>query len=229
MKILVVEDNPRLAERIKHKLHRLHSIDLEDNGHAAIEKAKQVEYDVIVLDLGLPDMSGEQVCKLLRDHEIMTPILILTAIDTFESKVTLLDIGADDYLTKPFDSSELRARITALARRRTRHKPQKIISYYDMNIDLDQRKVTRNNITIELRRKEFDILVYLITNQGRILTRDMIMNHAWDGDKISWNSTIDVHIKHLRDKIDRPFNSQIIKTAYGIGYKVDTEALTTHA
>lgn len=228
MKLLVVEDNPRLAERIKHKLHKIHSIDIEDNGHAAIEKSKQVEYDVIILDLGLPDMSGQEVCRLLRLSGITAPILILTAVDELDSKVRLLDIGADDYLTKPFDSNELRARIAALARRKSRHNPRKIISYLDLIIDIEQRKVSRAGIDIILRRKEFDILEYLISNSGRILTRDMIMNHAWDGDKLSWNSTIDVHIKHLRDKIDRPFNVAIIKTAYGLGYRVDALDTVSH-
>jgi len=222
MKLLVVEDNPRLAERIKHKLKRIYAIDVAETAHDSLEKVKDIEYDVILLDLGLPDMSGLEVCKQLRIAKINTPILILTGVDDMDTRVSLLNSGADDYVTKPFHSEELLARISALARRRARNAPRTIIHYQDLIIDIEERKVTRAGAEIYLRRKEFDILEYLVTNKGRVLTRDMIMNHVWDGDRVSWNSTIDVHIKHLRDKVDRPFASAIIKTAYGLGYRVDS-------
>lgn len=222
MKILVIEDNPRLADRIQRKLRNKFNLDFVENGHEAIESAKATSYDIILLDLGLPDLSGLEVCILLRKHQVLAPILVLTGTDEIASKVELLNNGADDYVTKPFDSDELIARVSALARRRFRHKPRKIINYLDLTMDLEQREVKRAGEEIVLRRKEFDILEYLLLNQGRVLTRDMIMNHAWDGDKVTWNSTIDVHIKHLRDKVDKPFGKNIIKTAYGLGYKVDS-------
>jgi len=221
MKLLIVEDNPRLAERIKDKLKNKYNVDLAETGQRAIEMALAMDYGVIVLDIGLPDISGYEVCAALRESEVQTPILILTGIDEIETRVQLLSKGADDYVTKPFNTDELRARIAALGRRRTIRTMQPLITYSDLVINLDQRKVLRGGIEIDLRRKEFDILEYLISNSGRILTRDMILNHAWDADKVGWTSTVDVHIKHLRDKIDKPFNSQIIKTAYGIGYRVD--------
>jgi DNA-binding response OmpR family regulator len=183
--------------------------------------AKEIQYGVILLDIGLPDISGIEVCKSLRKMKIDIPILILTGIDDMDTRVLVLECGADDYVTKPFNSDELKARIIALSRRRTRRPPESILEYKDLRMNLGQRTVHRNGQVIALRRKEFDILEYLISNQGRVLTRDMIMNHAWDADKISWNSTIDVHIKHLRDKIDKPFDESIIKTSYGLGYKID--------
>ena len=224
MKLLVVEDNARLSERIFDRLHGQHSIDIVETGHEVLIKTKSVKYGVILLDLGLPDMSGLEVCKRLRASQIDTPILILTGTNDMVVRVELLNQGADDFMTKPFDANELRARINTLGRRRERQPLQKTIEYADLVIDLDQRQVFRSGNQIDLRRKEFDILEYLVSNNGRVLTRDMIMNHVWDDNKSTWHSTIDVHIKHLRDKIDKPYGEPIIKTAYGLGYRVDSKA-----
>jgi DNA-binding response OmpR family regulator len=221
MKLLVVEDNTRLSERIFERLHKQHSIDIVETGHEVLVKTKVVKYGVIILDLNLPDMSGLEVCKRLRASSIDTPILVLTGENDMSIRIELLNQGADDFMTKPFDASELRARVSTLGRRRDRQPPRKLIEYSDLLIDLDQRRVYRSGDLIELRRKEFDILEYLVSNSGRVLTRDMIMNHVWDDNKATWHSTIDVHVKHLRDKIDKPYNFPIIKTAYGLGYKVD--------
>jgi two-component system copper resistance phosphate regulon response regulator CusR len=134
----------------------------------------------------------------------------------------MLDLGADDYLCKPFDVQELRARIQALGRRRSKPKVSQVIRYQDLEIDTMTHTVIRNGNTIILRRKEFEILEYLANNQGRIVTRKMIMDHVWNADTKSWLNTVDVHIKHLRDKIDRPFEVAYIKTAYGLGYKLES-------
>jgi DNA-binding response OmpR family regulator len=221
MKLLIVEDNARLAERIDQRLKKTYNIDVAGTGQDAVKQAGRIEYGVIVLDIGLPDISGYEVCKTLRENNIQTPILILTGEDNMETRVKLLESGADDYVTKPFDIDELKARIGALGRRRSRQPLNPIIKYGDLVIDTNQRKVHRNGTLLALRRKEFDILEYLVSNSGRVLTREMIMNHAWDANKVSWTSTVDVHIKHLRDKVDKPFATQIIKTAYGLGYRVD--------
>lgn len=221
MKLLLVEDNERLVGRIKQQLEKSYLIDVASTGEEALEKIQKIDYTVILLDLGLPDMNGREVCRTVRELRVKTPILILTGEDDVTSRVQLLDYGADDYLAKPFDSEELRARIAALARRAPLRQAKPAIRYQDLIIDVDQRKVYRAGTYIPLRRKEFDILEYLVTNKGRVLTREMIINHAWDGTKTSWNSTVDVHIKHLRDKIDRPFPTSLIKTAYGLGYRVD--------
>ena len=222
MKILLIEDNAPLADRIKQQLvnQRL-LVDAVSTGEEALECVKKISYSAIILDLGLPRMSGDAVCKKIRSDGNKTPILILTGTDIMKVRVQLLDTGADDYLTKPFDSDELRARVAALVRRQPLPHREPVIRYGDIIIDTEQRSVHRNGVPILLRRKEFDILEYLVNNSGRILTREMITNHVWDVSKGKWNITVDVHIKHLRDKLDRPFDSQYIKTAYGLGYKVE--------
>lgn len=221
MKLLFIEDNQRLAEVIRSHLSGLYVIDMVHTGEEGIDKASSNSYSVIVLDLKLPDMTGLDVCKTLRGAEIETPVLILTANDDTESKVELLNSGADDYLTKPFNINELKARITALSRRQPRAYNHSTLTLHDLVIHTNERKVYRDGVLIPLRRKEFDILTYLVNNRGRVLTRQMILGHAWDANKDTWNSTVDVHIKHLRDKIDRPFKTPLIKTAYGVGYVID--------
>ena len=222
MKILLIEDNAPLADRIKQQLvNQRFLVDAVSTGEEALECVKKISYSAIILDLGLPRMSGDAVCKKIRSDGNKTPILILTGTDIMKVRVQLLDTGADDYLTKPFDSDELRARVAALVRRQPLPHREPVIRYGDIIIDTEQRSVHRNGVPILLRRKEFDILEYLVNNSGRILTREMITNHVWDVSKGKWNITVDVHIKHLRDKLDRPFDSQYIKTAYGLGYKVE--------
>lgn len=222
MKILLVEDNLSLADRIKqHLVDKHYIVDSVSSGEEALERVKHINYATIILDLGLPNMSGDDVCKSIRHAGVESPILILTGTDIVDIKVKLLNLGADDYVTKPFDSEELRARVAALARRQptARQKPQ--LKFGDLIIDIEQRKVYRQGIEIDLRRKEFDILTYLVHHNGRVLTREMILNHVWNSDKNGLANTVDVHIKYLRDKIDRPFGSHFIKTEYGLGYKVD--------
>lgn len=225
VKVLVVEDNQQVAERIKTALSRRFVIDVVETGQEAIEciqRATSAEYSVIVLDLGLPDMTGLEVCQRIRRQKCATPILILTGIASADSTVQLLDAGADDYLTKPFNGDELRARLMALVRRTAPAFTGEFITFGDLQIDLVQHQVRRAGKLVPLPRKEFDILQYLIVNQGRAVTRAMIMDHAWTNGHDSWHGTVDVHIKRLRDKIDRPFDKPIIKTAHGVGYMVDS-------
>jgi len=221
MKLLLVEDNTRLAERISYHLRASYIVDVAESGKDAIDKASRIEYGVILLDLGLPDMNGFDVCLKMRELNINIPILVLTGNSDIQDRVKLLNGGADDYVTKPFNTDELRARIAAVGRRQMRNQMRSLITYRDLTMDIDHHKVSRSGQSIILRRKEFDILEYLIINKGRIMTRDMIMDHVWSSHTNSWTTTIDVHIKHLRDKVDRPFNMPYIKTAYGLGYKVD--------
>jgi DNA-binding response OmpR family regulator len=221
MKLLLVEDNQRLSERISYHLKKTHVIDVVDSGEDALDRLRAIEYDVIILDLGLPGMSGLDVCKNMRDLNFNNPILVLTGKSDIQERILLLNAGADDYVTKPFNTDELKARIAAVGRRQTRSHVKPIIKYRDIIMNIDQHRVSRSGAEVNLRRKEFDILQYLINNQGRIMTRSMIMDHVWSSQSNSWTSTIDVHIKHLRDKIDRPFEEQYIKTAYGLGYRIE--------
>jgi two-component system OmpR family response regulator len=166
-------------------------------------------------------MNGYDICRAIRMAQVDTPIIILTGSADVTSRVTLLNAGADDYLTKPFSVAELRARLAAILRRPPATAAHDTFSILDLTLDPFSRHVERNGVPILLRRKEFDILEYLLRNRGRPVTRAMILDHAWDGSKDTWNNTVDVHIKHLRDKIDRPFGTPLIKTAYGIGYMID--------
>lgn len=221
MKILLIEDNLRLAERIKYYLGKEFIVDVVHTGEEGKTKALSTFYAAILLDLNLPDIHGHDVCRELRKAQLTTPILVISGIKESDSRVSLLDSGADDYLVKPFDPRELIARIHALFRRHHQGYNNHILTVKDLTIDVNRRHVQRGGKSITLRRKEFDILEYLVSNRGRAVTRDMILNHAWDGAKESWHNTIDVHIKYLRDKIDKPFDSPLIKTAYGVGYMVD--------
>jgi two-component system OmpR family response regulator len=221
MKILIIEDNRLLAESIKRQLDANYVVDIVSSGEEGIERAREIAYSVILLDLNLPGIDGHGVCYELRHARVNTPILVLSGVADTDSRVRLLMSGADDYVTKPFDSSELRARITALTRRGQYELDEDTINVGDLTIDVRRRRVVRGNIPITLRRKEFDILEYLAQNQGRAVTRTMIFNHVWETGQDGWNNTVDVHIKHLRDKVDRPFKTPLIKTAYGIGYMVD--------
>lgn len=217
----MIEDNPRLAERMQRQLQKQFIIEVAESGSVALQLSAQNTYDLIMLDLGLPDMPGLEVCKHLRSLGTTTPILVVSGIDTTTSRVELLDTGADDYITKPFDSAELFARINALSRRRlqTNHLP--LITVGDLIINRSSRSVTRAGVEIALRKKEFDILEYLALNRGRVMPRQMIINHAWPSNSSTWVGSVDVHIKQLRDKIDRPFSYPLIKTSYGVGYTVD--------
>jgi len=228
MKVLVIEDNPRLADRIKNLLQRHYLIELASSGDEAISIAATQTTDIILLDLGLPDMNGLEVCQKIRELGVPAPILVLTGMDDIPTKVALLNIGADDYMTKPFDANELKARINALERRRNRIPPEEDLTAQDLVLSPAKRTVTRNGVEVNLRRKEFDILEYLLKNKGRVLSRQMIINHAWISTSAAWTGSVDVHIKQLRDKVDRPFHIPIIKTTYGVGYSINTPEDTNH-
>jgi len=221
MKVLVIEDNPRLADRIKNLLQKYYLIELASSGDEAISIATSQTTDIILLDLGLPDMNGLEVCQKIRELGVVAPILVLTGLDDIPSRVSLLNAGADDYMTKPFDANELRARINALERRRNRLPPEDDLKVQGLILSPANRTVTRDGIRVKLRRKEFDILEYLLKNKGRVLSRQMIINHAWVSTSAAWTGSVDVHIKQLRDKIDRPFLTPIIKTTYGVGYSIE--------
>lgn len=220
MKLLIIEDNQLLAAGLRGVLKQF-TIDVAHTGEQGIELASQADYGAIMLDLGLPDMRGEAVCQQLRQQGVGIPIIVATGEKDPARCVQLLDEGADDYITKPYNTDILQARLRALFRRNNSTPPSKRITIKDLVIDPNSRHVERGGVSIYLRKKEFDILEYLARNRGRAVTRTMILNHVWESGKSGWNNTIDVHIKYLRDKVDKPFSSPLIKTAHGIGYMLD--------
>lgn len=221
MKVLVIEDNPRLASRLKQQLQKWYITETAASGDEGLRLAATNTFTIILLDLGLPDTPGLEICKQLRKLSKSFSILVVTGIDTIESRVALLESGADDYITKPFDIDELHARINALARRQERNESDETITVGDLIINKAKRSVLRSGVSIHLRRKEFDILEYLASHPGRIMSREMIINHAWATTTTSWPGSVDVHIKQLRDKVDKPFTYPLIKTSYGVGYVID--------
>lgn len=223
MKLLVIEDNPRLAGRLRQQLGKWYTVDIANSGDRGLQHITSCPYDCILLDLGLPDAPGLDICKQIRAITKEVPILVVTGIDTTASRVSLLENGADDYITKPFDFLELKARINTLLRRRARADDTPLIIIGDLIIDPARRTVLRGPTAVTLRRKEFDILEYLALNPGRVMSRENIINHAWSSTSSSWVGSVDVHIKQLRDKIDKPFSYPLIKTVYGLGYMLNPQ------
>jgi DNA-binding response OmpR family regulator len=220
--LLVVEDNQPLAQSLQSWLSKQYKVSTAGNGKDALELLAKDSFDILILDLGLPDMTGQELCDQIRSSGVKTPILVLTATNEVSMKVKLLDIGADDYLQKPFYIGELKARLRALLRRSgTATSQPQILEVGDLVLDVSRRQVSRAGKTIVLRRKEFDILEYLMRNRGTVVTRTMIISNIWDDSSDHWNNTVDVHIKYIRDKVDRPFKQKLIKTAYGVGYMID--------
>lgn len=221
MKALVVEDEKDIADSIKAILDQHYVVDVSYTGEEGEYMAQINDYDVIILDYVLPDLTGLMICSSLRKSKISTPILFLTCKDEIRDKVQALNAGADDYLTKPFSPVELLARLRALMRRSVAGPTENIIEIDSLLLDSLTRTVTRDEMPIRLRRKEFDLLEYLMRNQNRVLTRGMILEHVWEQGVDELSNTIDVHIKYLRDKIDRPFGKKLIKTVHGMGYKIE--------
>ncbi len=226
MKLLCIEDNADLVESLRHFLAAGSSIVHAPSGREGLRLAEEGRCDAIILDLGLPDMPGLDVCLTMRRSGIEVPILVLSAVKDPGTKVALFKAGADDFMTKPFTIAELRARLFVLLKRSgsgsdsAREDPC-MLTVGTLSLDPLSRQVTRSGKNISLRRKEFDILEYLMRNSDKIVTRPMIMDNVWESGSTSWDSTINVHIKRLRDKIDRPYKRKFIKTAYGLGYTIN--------
>jgi DNA-binding response OmpR family regulator len=223
MRILIVEDNRPVAMALLRGLKPRYAIDVCLNGRDGLARAQSTAYDVILLDLVLPDIRGEDICTALRANQVDCPIIILTGNDEPSDKVSLLDMGADDYVTKPFSLDEVEARIRTAIRHSTKSRPDNIVVVGDLRLNPASREVTRGHQTIDLRRKEFELLEYMMRSAGRTLTRTMILEHVWDMNENHWANVVDVHIKHLRDKIDRPFGSHMIKTIHGVGYRLENK------
>ncbi len=220
MRVLVVEDEKRIADFLSRGLESAgYAVDVVHTGTHAVERVHSTEYDLAVLDLGLPDMDGLQVLTKIRNRKIVPPVLILSARDSVDDRVRGLEQGADDYLVKPFAFVELLARVRVLLRR-GQPTPEKL-QVGDLSLDCIRRRVTRSNENLELAPKEFSILEYMMRNRGRPLSRTMIVEHVWDMDYDGLTNIVDVYIRHLRSKIDDKFQVRMIHTVRGIGYMLD--------
>lgn len=224
MRILIVEDEHRIAQTIKKGLEQeMYTADIAYTGTEGYNMASVEDYDLIVLDVMLPEMNGFEVCEKLRKEKKHTPILILTAKSQIQDKITGLNLGADDYLAKPFSFEELLARIRALTRR-----PKIILgtklTVGDLCLDSQTYETTRQSKKIFLSNKEFMLLEYLMRNAGTILTKDQIISHVWNYDADILPNTVEVYIRNLRKKIDLPFKNKkpLINTVRGFGYKIDS-------
>src|SRR6478672_9402711 len=220
MRILVVEDEKRIADFLSRGLESAgYAVDHAPDGQTALDLVHNTEYDLIVLDLGLPDIDGLEVLQKVRNRKTSPPVLILSARDAVEDRVRGLEVGADDYLVKPFAFVEMLARVRALLRR-GQPTPERL-QVGDLALDCIRRKVVRGNETIELAPKEFGILEYMMRNKGRPLSRTMIVEHVWDMDYDGLTNIVDVYIRHLRSKIDDRFPLKLIQTVRGIGYMIE--------
>lgn len=218
MRILVVEDNQKLAGYIKRALEqKSYAVDSVHDGEFGEKQALFEEYDLIILDIMLPKKDGFAVCRSLRDQNISSPIIMLTAKGELNDKVEGLDAGADDYLVKPFELKELLARVRALLRR-PKQKTEEVIKAQDVSIDNVKYTVQKDNKNIDLTLKEYAVLEYLIKNKNKTVTRDQILDHCWDFSFDSFSNIVDVYVKQLRKKLHDK-DEQYIKTIRGVGYK----------
>ena len=220
MRFLVVEDEKRIADFLARGLESAgYAIDLAADGSHAVDMVHATDYDLVILDMMLPDMDGLQVLEKIRNRKASPPVLILSARGGVDDRVKGLELGADDYLVKPFAFVELLARVRVLLRR-GQPTPERL-SVGDLVLDCIRRKVVRSGDNIELAPKEFSILEYMMRNRGRPLSRTMIVEHVWDMDYDGLTNIVDVYIRHLRSKIDDKWPIKLIHTVRGIGYMLD--------
>ncbi len=220
MRALVVEDELKMAALIRRGLvEEGYAADVARTGEEALWMARATPYDAIVLDLMLPGRSGLEVCKALRESGVWSPILILTARDGVEDKISGLDSGADDYLSKPFSFAELLARLRALTRRGPTERPA-VLEVGSLRLDPARKEAWRGDKEIELSAKEFSLLETFMRRPGDVLTRLDLLEHAWDYGYENKSNVVDVYVRYLREKIDRPFGLDSIETVRGTGYRL---------
>jgi len=223
MRILIVEDEAKMASLLQRGLREDGAaVDVAERGEDALWMAGSTPYDAIVLDVMLPGIDGFETCRRLRADEVWSPVLMLTARDAVADRVAGLDCGADDYLTKPFSFAELLARLRALARRGAVERPA-VLEVGDLRLDPAARKVWRDDVEISLSAKEFSLLEAFMRRPGEVLSRLQLLEHAWDYEYENRSNVIDVYVRYLRDKIDRPFGRESIKTVRGAGYRLRAE------
>ncbi|QSZ27991.1 response regulator transcription factor [Aceticella autotrophica] len=221
-KVLIIEDEKQIARFLQLEFeHEGYIVAIEYNGHSGLKNALENNYDLIILDIMLPGLNGIEVLKKIRETSDM-PVIMLTAKDEVKDKVTGLDTGADDYLTKPFSIEELFARVRAALRKKGKINPD-ILQYNDIVMDLLKYEVIRDGKVIELTKKEFDLLKYLILNKNIVLSREQILENVWGYNYFGETNVVDVYIRYLRSKIDDPFDKKLIQTVRGVGYTLRDE------
>ncbi len=221
MRVLVVEDEARIAAFIRKGLQEEHYVvDVADEGDAALDFVEAAAYDLIILDVMLPRRDGFNVCQEIRRRGLKTPVLMLTARDAVDDRVRGLDAGADDYLVKPFAFKELLARLRALARRPAETQSLEL-RVGDLALDTAMHQLTRANQVIELSAREYRLLEFLLRHRGQPLTRTQIAEGVWGYDFDAQSNVVDVYIRYLRRKVDDPFETKLIQTVRGVGYKIE--------
>ncbi|HDP78422.1 MAG TPA: response regulator transcription factor [Mesotoga infera] len=222
MKVLIVEDESNLGKLLKESLEREGFVaELAVDGEEGLYMALDGPFDVIVLDVLLPKLTGWQVLEKIRDSGSRIPVLMLTALDSIEDKVHGFDLGADDYLPKPFDIRELVVRIQSLLRRtQCGGIPSRVLKVGDLELDMSLKTAIRGNEKIELRKKEYQILEYLMLNSGRVVPKSELEEHLWNEEDELWSDVIRSHIKNIRKKIDGGRRKKLIKTVRGMGYEI---------
>ncbi len=224
MRLLVVEDDAKMAGLLERGLREEgHAVDVTGRGEDALWMARSAPYDAVVLDVMLPGGDGFSVCRRLREAEVWTPVLLLTARDAVDDRVTGLDAGADDYLVKPFAFSELLARLRALRRRKPSERPA-VLAVGDLRLDPALRRVWRGETEVSLSAKEFALLEEFMRRPGEILSRGRLLDAAWDMGYERRSNLVDVYIRYLREKIDRPFGRHALETVRGAGYRLREDA-----
>ena len=220
VRVLVVEDEVKMAGLLRRGLSEEgYAVDVAATGEDGLARVRATEYDAVVLDVMLPGMNGLETCRRLREGGVWTPVLVLTARDAVEDRVAGLDTGADDYLTKPFSFAELLARLRALVRRGAGERPS-VLRVGDLELDPAARRVRRADTEIPLSSKEFALLETLMRRSGEVLSRFQLLEHAWDYAYENRSNVVDVYIRYLREKVDRPFGRRSIETVRGAGYRL---------
>ena len=220
MRILLVEDEEKVSKFVAHGLvAEKFAVDVALDGQSGLDLATTYHYDLIILDLMLPELDGSEVLRRIRAQNTNVPVLILTARDAVSDKVDNFEAGADDYLTKPFAFAELLVRAKALLRRGPVSRDS-IVRVADLELDRLSQQVKRSGQRIELTSKEYSLLEYLVSNAGRVLSRTMIIEHVWDQSFGGITNIVDVYVRHLRSKVDDPYEHKLIRTVRGVGYTV---------
>jgi two-component system, OmpR family, copper resistance phosphate regulon response regulator CusR len=224
MRILVIEDEAKTGDYLQNGLTEAgYVVDVANNGIDGLHLAQELRYDLILLDVMMPEMDGWTVMKKLAARTD-TPVLFLSARGTLEDRLKGLDLGADDYLVKPFSFAELLARVRIILRRGQPQKQEEVLALGDLHVDVPKRRVERNGTRISLTNKEFNLLQFFMQNQGQVLSRALIASRVWDMNFDSDSNVVDVAVRRLRQKIDEPFEKRLIHTVHGVGYRCEDES-----